>query len=190
MPNTKLAAAALAACLLATGAALISTPVGAMAVEATNHAPPWVGEALKKLVDDGTITQEQSRSVAKALDEAKPGRGSGAGHHPDGGRGRHPDGGRHTGGARMSLHAAAKALGMATGDLRAQLAAGKTMAQVAAERDVNVQTVVDAMVDDFKTHLAEHVAGGRITQEQADAKAARAEERFTALVNRDVRHRH
>ena len=185
MRNTKLAAAALSASLLtgATAGAVLSPPMAAMAeVAGAAAASPlgWVGEALKKLVDDGTISQEQSRSVAQALADARPAHGRHGGHGRQGG---------HAGGVRMSLDAAAKALGMARTELRAELAGGKTIAQVATERDVNVQTVIDAMVADFRAHLGERVAAGGITQERADAKAAVATERFTALVNGDVRQR-
>ncbi len=176
MPNNRLAAAAVAASLLAGGTAgvLLATPVGAMAAEAASgaaHPLNWVSEALEKLVDEGTISQEQSRAVAGALAAARPAPGL---------RG---------GAGRMPLAAAARALGIDRTELRDELAGGKTIAQVADERGVSVQTVIDAMVADFKGHLAEHVAGGRLTQEQADARAASAVERFTALVDRNVHFR-
>lgn len=176
MPNNRMAAAAVAASLLAGGTAgvLVSTPMGAMAAEAASgaaHPLNWVSEALEKLVDEGTISQEQSRAVAGALAAARPAAGL---------RG---------GGGRMPLAAAAQALGVDSTELRAELADGKTIAQVADERGVSVQTVIDAMVADFKAHLAAHVAAGRLTQEQADAKAASAVERFTALVDRNIHFR-
>ena len=44
------------------------------------------------------------------------------------------------------LETAAEALGMTADELRTELEAGKSIAQVAEERDVDVQTVVDALV--------------------------------------------
>ena len=173
MPKPKLTAAVLAGSLLAGGAAgtLLFTPISALAQESTDtpRSPVgWIADALKKLVDDGTISQAQSDAVAQALQDAKPA------HGPRGG-----------GGGRMSLDAAAEALNMGGTELRDELAAGKTIAEVAAEQGVAVQTVIDALVADFKAHLAEHVANGTMTQEEADAKAADAVQRFTDLVNND-----
>ncbi len=174
MPNTKLAAAALAASLLAggTAGALLSAPMTAMAAETsgeTTSRANWISDALKKLVDAGTISKGQSDAVAKALAEARPQ------HRP-----------RRVG-ARMSLDAAAKALGISGSELRDEMVAGKTIAQVASERGVDVQVVIDAMVADFRAHLAEHVASGRLTQAQADARAAVAAERVTTMVNNEIR---
>ena len=175
MRNIKLPAAALAASLLAggTAGALLFTPIGALAQEATDSATApvsWISEALKKLVDDGTITQAQSDAVAQALEDAKPAHG--------------PRGGGRGGG--MALDAVAEALNMGGTELRDELAGGKTIAEVAAEQGVDVQTVIDALVADLEEHLARHVADGTLTQEQADAKAADAVERFTAMVNGEL----
>ena len=49
---------------------------------------------------------------------------------------------------RPRLEAAAEALGMTTDELRTELEAGKTIADVAGEQGVDVQTVIDAMVAD------------------------------------------
>lgn len=64
------------------------------------------------------------------------------------------------------LAAAAKALGMTQADLKTELAAGKSIADVAAERNVDVQTVIDALVADAKSRLAQIEAAlpDRITQ--------------------------
>ena len=48
---------------------------------------------------------------------------------------------------------------------------------------MSVQTVIDAMVGELKTHLAEEVASGEHTQEEADQKLADATERITDMVN-------
>ncbi len=81
------------------------------------------------------------------------------------------------------LEAAATALGMTNEELRTELQAGKTIAQVAQAENVDVQKVIDAMVADAKAHLAEKVAAGRLTQAEADAKAATLTESITTLVN-------
>ena len=53
----------------------------------------------------------------------------------------------------LGLDAAAKAIGITPDALRAQLQAGKTIAQVAKAHGISVQKVIDAMVADAKTKL-------------------------------------
>ena len=48
---------------------------------------------------------------------------------------------------------------------------------------VDVQTVIDAMVAQLKTHLDEEVAAGEHTQAEADQKLADATTRITEQVN-------
>jgi predicted DNA-binding protein (UPF0251 family) len=79
---------------------------------------------------------------------------------------------------------AAQALGMTAAELKAELEAGKSLAAIAGEKGVDVNTVVAALVADAKAELAEAVSSGRITQAQADAKSAGLEARMTELVNR------
>ena len=55
------------------------------------------------------------------------------------------------------LDAAAEALGMTTDELQAELEAGKTIADVAGEKGVDVNTVIDAMVTSATDDLREHV---------------------------------
>jgi hypothetical protein len=176
----KLMAAAAVAASLTGGAAAgvaLFTPTLATAQSSTEETAParetpqWMTDALKKLVDAGTITQAQADAVAQAITEAKPARGPGGPSGP---------GGRHHGPA---LGVAAQAIGIEETALREALASGQTIAQVAQANNVDPQKVVDALVADFEARLAQAVSDGRITQAQADEKKAGAAERFTALVN-------
>ena len=81
------------------------------------------------------------------------------------------------------LDAAATALGITADELRTDLQGGKTIAQVAADKGVDVQTVIDAMVADAKSHLAAEVASGEHTQAEADQKLADLTQRITDSVN-------
>jgi hypothetical protein len=105
---------------------------------------------------------------------------------PDGGApgapGGHGEGciGGHRG---AGIDAAAKALGMTAEELRSQLDADTTIADVAKAKGVDVQKVIDAMVADAKTHLDQAVTDGRLTQAEADAKKADLTDRITSLVN-------
>ena len=77
----------------------------------------------------------------------------------------------------------AEKLGMTTEELIAELQAGKTVAQVAEERGVALDTIVDALVALHAERLAEAVAAGRLTQEQADAILTTLKDHITARLN-------
>jgi polyhydroxyalkanoate synthesis regulator phasin len=127
-------------------------------------------EVLQPLVDAGTLTADQMQAVIDALAAAGP---MGGGHGGPGG----DHGGR--GGRGPGLDAAATALGITTDELRTQLEAGSTLADVAAAEGVDVQTVIDALVADVKAHLDEEVTEGDLTQAEADTKLADATTRIT-----------
>ncbi len=60
---------------------------------------------------------------------------------------------------------------------------GTTIAAVAKEQGVDVQTVIDALVTEMQSHLKTAVTDGKLTQAQADRMSANATERATAMVN-------
>ena len=147
-------------------------PAGAAPAEEAPEAPgQWVRDALDELVQDGTISTEQADAVATKLAESRPPR-------PEGGR--H---GRRGHGRGAGMEAAAAALGMEPVELMQELRDGKTIAQVATARGVEVGTVIDAMVAEASTRLDEAVAEGHLTQEEADEKKAELTERITDVVN-------
>jgi hypothetical protein len=130
---------------------------------------------LAKLVTDGTITQVQADKVASAIEAARP-----AGGMHDG-QGRDGRGG--FGGPGMTLDAAAKALGMTAAELRTAVQGGQTIAQVAASKNVPVQTVIDAMVAGFKAQETSEIASGQHTQAEVDQKVADFTTRAADIVN-------
>ncbi|MFP5218536.1 MAG: hypothetical protein ACLGIG_02185 [Actinomycetes bacterium] len=150
-----------------------------MALAATSETSPAdavgdrvtrIKQALADLVSDGTITQAQADEVAAALAEELP-RG-GPGGHRHGGPGRH-------------LATTAEVIGTTVGELRAALADGQSLAQVAESNGVSRDDLVAGLVAEAQQHLAEHVADGDITQEQADERLARITERIERLVDRE-----
>jgi hypothetical protein len=179
----QLATVGLAAGLVAGGAGVMAIAVPAIsgAQESTTTTPSTeeapevakadrLAEALQPLIDDGTLTQDQADAVIARLQEAMPrGPGGPGGHGP--------------GFMRMGLDAAAEALGMTADELRSALESGKTIADVAADQGVDVQTVIDALVAEAKTHLDEEVASGDLTQEEADERLSQLTEGVTAMVN-------
>lgn len=85
--------------------------------------------------------------------------------------------------AKTELEAAAKALNTTSDDLRTQLKAGKTIAEVAQSKNVDIKTVEKAMLDAFKAQLDTRVKDGKITQAQADKALQNATRRIDKLVN-------
>ncbi|MGB2758104.1 MAG: hypothetical protein WBD02_10650, partial [Acidimicrobiia bacterium] len=182
--KSKLAAVGLSAGLLGGGTAgmLLSQASVAGAADSNaassdaNRPDPGarVKTVLDKLVKDGTLTQAQADKVLKALKAAMP----------QGGKGGPGRGGFGRGVARgVGLEAAAKALGMTAADLRTELQSGKTIAAVATEKKVDVNTVIDALVTEMKAHLDTEVKDGTITQAQADERMKNAKTRITDMVN-------
>ena len=169
-------AAAVAASVAIGGVAgvALGVPTLASAQETADETVTWIDEALSGLVSDGTINQAQADAVESALEEAKPDRPH-RGHRPGHRIARH-----------FAMDALAEALGMSNSELREALSEDKSLADIAGERGVEVQTAIDALVAQHKAHLDEHVAAGDLTQEKADARLAKFTERVTALVNGDA----
>ena len=74
-------------------------------------------------------------------------------------------------------------LGLTVDELQEAREAGQSLADLATAQGVDVDTLVQAIVDDVEERVAEHVAEGDLTQEEADEKLANAEERVTERVN-------
>lgn len=127
-------------------------------------------EVLQPLVEDGTLTQAQLDAVVATLQDAGP---MGGGRHGGGGRG-------------ANLEAAATALGTTVEELRTELQAGSTLAEVATAAGVDVQTVIDAIVAERTEHITARVADGTLTQAEADAKLAELPARVTEMVNSEL----
>ncbi|MGY1735716.1 hypothetical protein [Geodermatophilus sp. SYSU D00684] len=123
-----------------------------------------IRDALTGLVDDGSITAAQADEVATTLREA------GLGDRGHGGPG-------------LDLSVAAGTLGLSEDDLRTALEAdGASLASVAEEQGVAVDDLVAALVQAGQDRLDDAVADGRLTQEEADERAADLESRVTDLV--------
>ena len=142
--------------------------------------PTALSNALKKAFEDrvdaavaaGRLTQAEGNALKQRIESQDYPLlgGPGFGHH---------------GGDRGFGHldAAASYLGLTQAELRTQLDAGKTLADVAKAQGKTVDGLVSALVADEKNELDAAVSAGRLTQAQADQMLANAQDRFTALVN-------
>jgi uncharacterized protein (DUF433 family) len=139
------------------------------------------GVATQKVIDAmvAAAKAEFDANVEKMVTD----RVNGTFERPDGPGG---PGGPHRGfGFRggFGLDAAAKAIGVSTDDLLAQLKDGKTIADVAKAKGVATQKVIDAMVAAAKTEFDAQVKAGRLTEEQAKRLEANLTEMITDQVN-------
>lgn len=177
------AAAAMAASLTVGGAAGVAlfTPTlsGAQTDSATTEAEteeierPRLTERLRghldPLVEDGTIDDSQADAVAEHLAEEAPFR---HGHH------RGPGFGPGFGGAVLDV------LGLDAAELREQLASGQSLREIAEANGVDVDALVEAMLTAHEEHLADAVADGRLTEEQAAEREATLEAHVQDLLDR------
>jgi hypothetical protein len=154
--------------------ALADTDPGTSTGTTASSAVDRITEALSGLVSDGSLSQEQADEVATTLDGAGLGRPGGPG-----GPGGH-------GGGPLELSAAATALGMSEADLRTALETeGTSLADVAGQQGVAVDTVVQALVAAAQADIAQHVQDGDLTQAQADERLADLQARVTERVDSD-----
>ncbi len=134
-------------------------------------------QVLDDAVADDWLTQEQADRLRERLD-ADPGAGRwGKGFPFLGGMSDMRGCWGVRGESLFSI--AAQQLGMDLSDLMAELQDGKSVADVAAEKGVDVQTIADAYLAQVADQLAQAVEDGRITQKQADSMAANMAETVT-----------
>ena len=180
-PMKKLIASIAIAAALGGGAFALNTvlPAGAQTDSGTQSQTGPAGAhprgerakaALDKLVQDGTLTQAQEDAVIQALKDALPGKD-----------GRGPLRQKLL---QAAIKVSADTIGIPPGELKTELQAGKSIAEVAAEHNVSVDDVKQALIDAATARINEAVANGRITQERADNLI----ERLPALVERVVNH--
>ncbi len=112
-------------------------------------------DALAQAVKQGLLTQAQADRMSQRL----PGTGM-------------PISNTVTSIANARLDAAAKTLGLGTSDLTTALRGGKTLLDLAREKNVDVTKLRTAIADAEKAALDQAVKDGKMTQAQADALKA------------------
>ncbi len=81
-------------------------------------------------------------------------------------------------GCNKNLDAVAEALGLEADEIKAELEAGSTLAEIAEANDVDPETLVDAMVAAATERVEEKVADGDLTEEEAAEKLAAKADRI------------
>ncbi|NUU60431.1 SHOCT domain-containing protein [Paenibacillus agri] len=86
--------------------------------------------------------------------------------------------------ARLDNAAIATLLGVTEKDLKTAEQAGKSLAVIAGEKGVAVQTVVDLVTKQLTTNLDKQLADGKITQAEYDKQKANLATKAGEIVNR------
>lgn len=139
--------------------------------------------AMKNRIDEavkaGRLSEEEANRLKAGIDR----RGVpmlGPGFHRE----------RHFGFHHHKLDAAAKYLGMTEAAIRNALEDGKTLAQLARDRNKTVDGLVDALVAESRKRIDQAVEDGRLTRAEANEFVEGLRARTTDLVNgRFPRHR-
>jgi hypothetical protein len=175
---------------LGIGAVALNTvmPAGALGIASNSAADPAADPSacgpratfkgvLDKLVTDGTITQTQADAVAQAMQDAV------AAKHPGGSGG---PGARRPMAARViegMIQVSADKIGVSVDDVKAALQGGQSVADLANAHSVNPADVATAIVDAGTAKIDQAVAGGMLTQQQADLFTSRLPDAADRFVN-------
>ncbi len=148
--------------------------------DALEHA---LENRIDEAVEAGRLTEEQGNALKERIDAADVplvfgGLGLGG---PDG------PGLHHVGpfGLVGHLDTAASYLGLDEDELRAALADGKSLAEVAKDEGKSVDGLVNALVADAVKRIDAALDDGRLTQEQANQIEQDLREHVTDFVNRE-----
>lgn len=138
-------------------------------------------QALKNRVDaavrDGRLTKEQAARLKERIDSG------GAPLFGPGFRGPGPVFRHHHGLFHAKFEAAARYLDLSEAELRQALENGKSLAQVARDRNKSVDGLVDALVADAEKKLDQAVENGDLTEAEKREMLSGLRERITDLVN-------
>jgi DNA-binding phage protein len=80
---------------------------------------------------------------------------------------------------------AAETIGITTDELRSELEAGESLAQVAQDHGVSTETLTNALLKEMNDKLDAAVADGDLTQAEADEKKADAAEHIADIINQE-----
>jgi lambda repressor-like predicted transcriptional regulator len=153
------------------------------------------GQTLAQIAKGQGVSRDELKKVltesfAKKQDEKKqrftsnldrivdmkfqPGKGYGRGN-----------GGGYIIGKGSDLSALAKQLGISSEELRQALASGKTLADLAKEKGVDVQKLITVQKNVMVDRINQAVKDGKLTREQADKQIAKAGMFAEKIVNRN-----
>jgi len=127
-------------------------------------------QALQKAVQDGKLTQDQAD---KALSTLKTGVTQWFN------TGKRPDILQDKKQVRQTVDDVAKQLGMTADELKAALKSGKTLAQLAQEKGVSLDSLVTTLDAQRTAKIQQDVQSGKITQDQANQMLEKLKQNLT-----------
>jgi polyhydroxyalkanoate synthesis regulator phasin len=131
-------------------------------------------ETVQGLVNSGKLTEEQGGKLTQAINSGK---------YPELRRLFHRRADRVQAVRRGIAVSAANAIGIEPKDLATELKDGKSIADVAAEHNISLDTVKTQITTDAKTKLDALVAKGTITQEREDAALQKLSDNLDTILN-------
>jgi len=134
-------------------------------------------DTVDEALANGRITQEQADKAHERIDRGKGLRGFFERRHDR--REHRRDLVRHA-----IVQSSATALNMTVEELRSELQAGNSIADVAAEQGVSLDSVKAQITADAEAKLDELVANGQLTQEKADEALAKLTESLDNILNK------
>jgi lambda repressor-like predicted transcriptional regulator len=174
------------ASMLAQGGTLaeVATEAGINPDVLVNAIVDTTAERVEQGVENGNLTDERADEIlSQATDratrfvyEAHPGVGQGRGE----GERAHRDGRR---GPGKLIGQAAQVIGVEPQDVFEALRGGTSIAEYADAQGVSEDALIAGITAEVESKLAEAVANGRLTQEEADAKLAGMVERLAAAIH-------
>ncbi len=183
---SRKAALAIASAVLSAGllgaTALANVPAETTAATADNttaqkgdrdhKAYDRIADVLQKLVDRGVITTQQKDAILDALKAAD----------------KHHDKGHDRGDARRFLGdvlaESSRYLGVSVDDLKPQLRAGKSLAEIAnATPGKNRDGLIDALTKAASERVKQAVEAGKLTPEQAEQVRTKVNEAIAKIVD-------
>jgi D-Tyr-tRNA(Tyr) deacylase len=154
--------------------ALIAVAAGLLVVGAATAIGATQLHVSKSVTISQSITPTGAGGLGGPPGLGRPGPGFGGGRFSGGFRG---------GGFFGGLSVAATYLGVSQATLQADLAGGKTLAQVAKGQGKTANELVSAMVAATRKQLDTQVLAGRFTEQQEGTIVASIEQRYGDLVN-------
>ncbi|GAA3409643.1 hypothetical protein ACFFNY_34045 [Paenibacillus hodogayensis] len=152
-------------------------------------------EQIDKQLANGKLTQEQAdkrktevnEKATKFVNEDLKGglKGPGRDGMGEGFKGGFPGG--HGGLGFGSADELATLLGTTKDELNTALQSGKTLAAIAGEKGVSVDSVVSLLTKAQTEQIDKQLADGKLTQEQADKHKTELKEKATKFVNEDLK---
>ena len=129
----------------------------------------------------GALVGGTSVSYAEeATDEAATDDESGRGLGPGDGGGRGPGHG-----GPPPFEVVAETFGITEDELRTELEVGESITSVAEANDVDIQSVIDALVEDATADIQERVDAGDLTADEAAERTAELPDRIAEFVSRE-----